>query len=186
MARLSELLKLGVTATAVSRLVKEGGVVRLGRGLYQLADAEIDTHHNLAEAVKRVPRGIVCLVSALAFHDLTDQIPPRMWLAIGQKDRRPRIDYPPLAFVRFSPKHLSEGFDVHTIEGVPVFIFNPAKTVVDLFRYRRRLGLNVGMEGMRESLRQRKATPAEIADYAAKARVWKTLRPYLEAMTSDA
>jgi predicted transcriptional regulator of viral defense system len=186
MVRLAEFKKQGITAAAVSRLAKEGSITRLGRGLYQLPDAEVSVHHDLAEAIKRVPRGVICLVSALAFHGLTDRIPAQVWMAIGRKDWRPRIEYTPTEFVRFSPEHLTNGVDVHIIEGVEVAISNPARTVVDLFRYRRRLGLNVAMEGLREALRQHKATPAEIADYAAKGRVWKVLQPYLEAMTSNA
>ena len=186
MARLSELRKAGITAATVARLEREGAVVRLGRGLYQLSDAPLDTHHTLAEAAKLVPKGVVCLLSALAFHDLTDSIPPRVWMAIGRKDWRPRITRPPIRFVRFGPKVLDAGIEEHIIEGVTVRIYGPAKTVVDLFRYRRTLGLNPALEALREALRQRKSTPAEIAQYAVEGRVWTLTRPYLEGLTADA
>lgn len=101
MARLSELIDGGVTATSVARLEREGVIVRLGRGLYQLPDAPVDAHHTLAEAAKLVPRGVVCLVSALAFHNLTDKLPSKVWLAIAPKDWKPRIAHPPIRFVRF-------------------------------------------------------------------------------------
>ncbi len=101
MTRLAEFRREGVTAATISRLEREGAIVRLARGLYQLPDTTTHTHHALAEAAKLVPRGIVCLVSALAFHDLTDQMPSRVWMAIGQKDWRPCISYPPIRFVRF-------------------------------------------------------------------------------------
>jgi len=192
--RLSEFTKAGVTAAAVSRMTEKGLIVRLARGLYQLPDAALDTNHSLAEAAKRVPKGIVCLVSALAFHGLTDTIPPRVWMAIGPKDRRPRIDRPPLQFVRFSGKLLRTGIEEHLVEGVTVRIYNPAKTVADLFRYRQSQGtryqkspgLNLALEGLREALRQRKATPSEIARYSTEAGIWKVVRPYLEAMTANA
>jgi predicted transcriptional regulator of viral defense system len=194
MARLSELTKAGVTAATVSRMKERGLIVQLGRGLYQLPDASPSANHALAEAAKRVPKGVICLTSALAFHELTDTIPSRVWMAIGAKDRRPRIESPPLQFVRFGQRVLTVGIKEHVIEGVPVRIYNPAKTVVDLFRYRRSAGtryqkspgLNLALEGMKEALRQRKATPAEIARYANEADIWKVLQPYLEAMTANA
>jgi predicted transcriptional regulator of viral defense system len=193
-ARLSEFTKAGITATTVSRMKEKRLILQLGRGLYQLPDASLDGNHSLAEAAKRVPRGVVCLVSALAFHELTDAIPPRVWVAIGAKDRRPLSDQPQLQIVRFGQKVLTSGVKEHVIEGVPVRIYNPAKTVVDLFRYRQRAGkryqkspgLNLAIEGLREALRLRKATPSEIARYAAEAGIWKVVRPYLEAMAANA
>jgi predicted transcriptional regulator of viral defense system len=194
MTRLSELIIVGVTAATVSRMKEKGLIVQLGRGLYQLPDAALDVNHSLAEAAKLVPRGVICLTSALAFHELTDTIPSRVWIAIGPKDRLPRVETPPLQIVRFGEKVFSSGIDEHVIEGVRVRIYDPAKTVVDLFRYRRSAGkrdqkspgLNLALEGMREALRQRKATPAEIARYADEAGIWKVVQPYLEAMSANA
>jgi predicted transcriptional regulator of viral defense system len=194
MARLSELTKAGVTATTVSRMTEKGLLLRLGRGLYQLPGSSPDVNHSLAEAAKLVPNGVVCLVTALAYHDLTDTIPSRVWLAIGPKDRRPRATHPPLQFVRFRDKMLRSGVQEHVIEGVRVRVYNPAKTVVDLFRYRQQAGrryqkspgLNLALEGLREALRQRKATPSEISRYAVEGGIWKVVQPYLEAMTANA
>jgi predicted transcriptional regulator of viral defense system len=194
MARLSEFTDAGVTAATVSRMRAKGLITQLGRGLYQLPGASLDANHSLAEAAKRVPRGVVSLVSALAFHELTDTIPSRVWMAIGPKDRHPRITYPPLQFVRFKPELLRAGMETHFIEGVAVNIYNPAKTVVDLFRYRKRAGvryrhspgLNLAIEGLRAALRTRKATPSDIAKYADKAGIWKVIQPYIEAMTTNA
>jgi predicted transcriptional regulator of viral defense system len=194
MARLSEFTKAGVTAATVSRMKEKGLIVQLGRGLYQLPDASTDANHSLAEAAKLVPKGVVCLTSALAFHELTDTIPARIWLAIGPKDRRPRVDNPPLQIVRFGEKVFAFGIKEHVIEGVRVRIYCPAKTVVDLFRYRRSAGkryqkspgLNLALEGLREALRLRKATPAEIARFATEAGIWKVVEPYLDAMTANA
>lgn len=194
MARLAELIQSGVTAATVSRMKAKGLILQLGRGLYQLAEASLDANHSLAEAAKLVPKGVICLVSALAFHGLTDTIPSRVWMAIGSKDRRPAVTYPPLQFVRFGEKVFRVGIDTHDIEGVAVPIYGPAKTVVDLFRYRHRAGrryktspgLNLALEGLREALRQRKATPAEIARYADQAGIWKVMEPYVDAMTANA
>jgi predicted transcriptional regulator of viral defense system len=194
MARLSELTKAGITAATVARMKEKGLLIQLSRGLYQLPDVPIDANHSLAEAAKLVPKGIVCLTSALSFHELTDVIPSRVWIAIGSKDRRPRSNSLPLQFVRFGEKVLDSGIEEHRIEGVLVRIYNPAKTVVDLFRYRRRAGrryqnspgLNLALEGLREGLRTRKATPAEIARYANEAGIWKIVQPYLDAMIANA
>ena len=185
MARLSELIAEGVTATTVSRLEREGTINRLARGLYQLPNASIDAHHTLAEAAKLVPKGVVCLTSALAFHELTDQIPAKVWIAIGSKDWHPKFRYPPARFAHFPSNHLRTGIERHVIDGVDVPIFGIAKTIADLFRYRRIIGINVALEGLREALRKRKATPAQIAKYASDARVWKTMEPYVSALTSD-
>jgi len=185
MARLSELIGEGVTASTVSRLEREGAVIRLARGLYQLPDALIDANHTLAEAAKLVPKGVICLTSALAFHELTDQIPAKVWIAIGPKDWHPKFRYPPARFAHFPSNHLETGVERHVIDGVEVPIFGVAKTIADLFRYRRTVGVSVALEGLRAALRKRKATPAQIAKYASDARVWKAMEPYVSALTSD-
>ena len=193
-ARMRELAAAGVTATTVTRMKKAGEMIQLGRGLYQLPDAPASAHHDLAVVAKAVPTGVICLVSALAFHELTDVIPARVWTAIGPKDRKPNLEYPALQIVRFSDEHLAHGIKRHKIDGVAVSITTPTRTIVDLFRYRqaqgRRFkaspGLNIALEGLREGLRQRKSTPAEIARSAEQAGVWSVVRPYLEAMTANA
>jgi predicted transcriptional regulator of viral defense system len=194
MARLSELTKEGITAATVARMREKGLILQLSRGLYQLPDAGGDANHALAEAAKLVPTGVVCLVSSLAFHQLTDTIPHSVWMAIGPKNRRPAVTHPPLQIVRFREKMLHAGVEEHRIEGVTVRIYNVAKTVVDLFRYRQSAGkrykkspgLNLALEGLREALRERKATPAQIAEYASDAGIWKIVQPYLQAMTANA
>lgn len=184
MARLNELIAQGVTASTLSRLERDGTVTRLARGLYQLADASLDVNHTLAQASKLVPKGVICLTSALAFHGLTDHIPPKVWIAIGPKEWRPNFTYPPARFARFSGSRLALGIDQHLIDGVSVPIFGVAKTIADLFRYRQTVGVNIALEGLREALRQNKATPSEIANQAIDAKVWKIMEPYLSALTS--
>jgi len=186
LTRLADFRSAGVTATTVSRMERAGEVVRLARGLYQLSDAALDPQQSLAEAARLVPKGVICLASALAFHGLTDQMPPRVWIAIGRKDWRPRVTYPPLRVARYSDEELRRGVEHKKIAGTSVPVFDVAKTVVDLFRYRRTVGELLGVEGLRQALRQRKATPAQIAREAQAAGVWPTLQPYLTALTSDA
>jgi predicted transcriptional regulator of viral defense system len=184
--RLAELQTAGITSTTVNRMERAGELVRLARGLYQLPDADLDPHQSLAEAARLVPRGVICLASALAFHALTDQMPPKVWIAIGRKDWRPRITYPPLRVARFSDEQLRRGVERKKIAGTTVPVFSVAKTVADLFRYRRTVGDLLALEGLRQALRQRKATPAQLAREAQAAGVWHTMQPYLMALTSDA
>lgn len=181
--RLAEFRQAGITAATISRLEAAGAITRLARGLYQLPDAPLDANHTLAEASKLVPKGVICLTSALAFHGLTDRIPARVWLAIGPKDWRPRIKYPPMRFARFSSEQMRAGVERHVIEGVSVPIFSVPKTLADVFRYRRAVGIDIAIEGLREALRQRKATAGEIARYATEGGVWKVMEPYMSALT---
>ena len=186
MARLAELKEAGVTATSVSRLEREGSIVRLARGLYQLADADLDSHHALAEAAKLVPRGVICLASALAFHELTDRQPRRVWIALAPGEWRPQISRPALRIVQYAGDRLRQNVETHRIEGVDVPITDPVRTVIDLFKYRRTAGEDLALEGLREALRTGKATPAALARAAQEARQWRIIRPYLEALTSHA
>ena len=184
-ARLAELRNAGVTAATMSRMERDGEVLRLARGLYQLPDAELDANHSLAEVAKRVPKAVICLVSALAFHGLTDQLPRQIWLAIGRKDWAPKPGGPAMRIVRFTESLLTESVETHVIEGVPVRVFGIAKTVADCFRYRNKVGLSVAIEGLQEALRQRRATPGEIANQAERGGVGTVIRPYLEALTAN-
>ena len=186
MTRLAEFSEAGITATTVGRMEQAGEVVRLARGLYQLPDAPLDAQQSLAEVARLIPKGVICLASALAFHGLTDQMPPKVWIAIGRKDWRPRITYPPIRIARFSDKLLGRSVERKKIAGTSVPVFAVAKTVADLFRYRRTVGDALAIEGLRQALRQRKATPAEIAREAEAAGIWTTMEPYVMALTSDA
>ena len=183
--RLSEFRAAGITAATIGRMREDGEVLRLARGLYQLPDAPLDINHSLAEAAKRVPKGVVCLTSALAFHELTDQLPRSVWLAIGKNDWSPSDDETSLRIVRFTDKLLKEDVETTSIEGVPVKVFGVAKTIADCFRHRRSVGQSVALEGLQEALRQRKASPAEIARAADKGGVGTVIRPYLEALTAN-
>lgn len=184
-ARLSELMAAGASGMAVARLADEGAIQRLGRGLYQLPDAGNDANQTLAEAAKHAQGAVVCLISALAFHELTDTMPSKVWLAIGQKAWKPRFTYPAAAFVRFSSERLTKNVTTHRLAGVDVRVTDPARTIVDLFHYRKRTGLRIAIEGLKEGLRTRKASPNQISKLASDLKVWRIVRPYLEAMTVD-
>jgi predicted transcriptional regulator of viral defense system len=161
---------------------QQGLVVRSGRGLYTAADAPITEFHTIAEASKRVPRGVICLLSALRFHDIGTQNPFEVWMAIGEKDRRPAAGLPPLRVVRFSRQSLTFGQENYRVEGVPTRIFSAAKTVADCFKYRNKIGLDVALEALREGLKQRKTTPSALWEAAKVCRVSNIMKPYMEAL----
>jgi predicted transcriptional regulator of viral defense system len=183
--RLKDFVQAGIAPEVLARLVRDGVVVRPARGLYQLADAEPDARHTLAEAAVLVPRGVVCLVSALQFHELTLQMPSAVWMAIGRSAWKPKVDDLPIRFVRFSGPRLTHGIERHRIEGVEVPVTGPARTVADCFRYRGKIGLDIALEGLREGLRRRRFTPDQVCQEARLGRVWSVMRPYVEAMVAD-
>jgi predicted transcriptional regulator of viral defense system len=185
MMRLTDLRTAGVTSVTLRRLQHSGEIVKLGRGVYQIADADYTAEHSLAEAALRVPNGVVCLVSALAHHGLTDQMPSKVWMAIGHKAWAPTTSSPPLRIVRFTDDFLADGVDTIVIEDVSVRIFGVAKTIADSFRHRRSVGLAIALEGLQEALRQRKATASDILTAAERGRVGTIVRPYLTAMTAN-
>jgi predicted transcriptional regulator of viral defense system len=172
----------GIPRQYLARLVARGALLRVGRGLYMLPDAPITENHTLVEASKRIPRAVVCLLSALRFHHLTTQTPFQVWLAIDNKAWQPRVPELPLRFVRFSGAAYHAGFDTHLIEGVAVKIYDPAKTVCDCFKYRHKIGLDVAIEALRAGLQTRTCTVDDLWRYAAICRVQKVMQPYLEAM----
>jgi predicted transcriptional regulator of viral defense system len=166
----------------LARLEREGKVVSVGRGLYAGAEAEITEHHSLAEAATRVPRGVVCLLSALAFHGLTDELPFEVWMAVPKGAWRPKRGSPPLRIVHMSGAAMTEGVETHTIEGVEVRIYSPAKTVADLFKFRSSVGLDVAVGALREVIRRKKAKPNELWQAAKVCRVSRVMQPYFEAL----
>lgn len=184
-ARAFELRKIGVSATAISRAVDAGDVVRMGRGLYRAADAEADLNTNLAEVAKRAPKSVICLVSALAYHGLIDQLPRKVWFAIGAKDWEPTIAYPPVRVVRFREPYFSDGVEAHQIGGTPVRIYSVSKSIADAFRNPKLVDRSVAIEALKAALDQRKATPAVLMQAAADFGAAKIMRPYLEALTSN-
>lgn len=178
-----DLAEIGVSPEYLNRLHSDGYLDRPSRGIYVLPDAEPSEGHSLAEVATRVPKGVVCLLSALQFHELTTESPFEIWLAIGEKARAPKIDYPPLRIVRFSRESLFFGAHVHPIEGIAVLVTDPAKTVADCFKYRNKIGLDVAIEALRDCRKQRKATMDEIWSAAKVCRMTNVIRPYLETLS---
>ncbi|MGB5405254.1 MAG: type IV toxin-antitoxin system AbiEi family antitoxin domain-containing protein [Thiogranum sp.] len=179
-----DLEPYGIPRVYLSRLHRAGKLQRIGRGLYVLPGTNVSEHRSLAEACKRIPNGVICLLSALRFHELTTQSPFEVWLAIGEKAWRPRVESPPLRIVRFASAALSAGVEEHRIDGVSVPVFIPAKTVADCFKYRNKIGLDVAIEALRECWRSKRCTMDDLWQYAKICRVQNVMRPYLESLST--
>ena len=177
-----DLQSYSIPREYLRRLTDRGLLEKIGRGLYTLPGADISEMHSLAEVSKRVPRGVICLLSALRFHDLTTQNPFQVWLAIDVDARAPKPDSVPLRIVRFSGPALNSFIEEHNIEGVPIRVYSPAKTVADCFKFRNKIGLDIAIEALKDCWRQRKATIDEIWAAAKICRVTTIIRPYLESI----
>jgi predicted transcriptional regulator of viral defense system len=181
-ARPRDLAERDIPPDYLDRLYRRGLVERVARGVYAWPEAEVTEHHTLAEAVRQVPRGVVCLLSALRFHGLTTQSPHEVWLALPPKAWSPRVKYPKLRIMRFSGPALSEMVKEHPVEGVPVKVYTAAKTVADCFKFRNKVGTDVALEALRDCWRSRKATMDELWAAARICRMTNVMRPYLESI----
>ena len=177
-----DLAAAGLPRDYLWRLYRGGQLERLERGLYAFPDGGATENRGLVMAAKRVPRSVVCLLSALRYHGLTTQDPFEVWLAVERGARLPRGGYPPLRPFVFSPSVFHAGIEEHDIEGVTVRVYSPAKTVADCFRYRNKIGSDVALEALRDCWRQRRATMDEIWHAAEVCRVANIMRPYLESL----
>jgi len=182
LVRPRDVARLRIRRTTLKRLVDVGRLIRRSRGVYTVPEHEPTENTDLAAVTKRAPKAIVCLISALRFHELTTQIPSEIWIMIDRTAWRPQIDHPPVRVIRASGAALSEGVEVHRIEGALVRVTRPAKTVTDCFKYRSKVGTDVALEALRDCWRQRKATMDEILRYAKIDRVANLMRPYLESL----
>ena len=180
--RVKDLLSKGIHPEYLRRLCKKGLIVRMGRGLYRLANAGVSENITLTAVAKRIPNGVICLLSALRFHRIGTQNPPEVWVALKLRAAYPRGKDLPIRIVRFSASSYALGIETHVLDGVPVRMTLPAKTVVDCFKYRNKIGLDVALEALKECIRKRKATPADLWKYAKVCRVANVMRPYLEAI----
>ncbi|MDQ5959153.1 MAG: hypothetical protein QG592_232 [Pseudomonadota bacterium] len=178
-----DLAALEISRVSLTRAVRSGKLERVGRGLYGLPGREVSAHGSLAEVARRVPKGVVCLISALRFHGLSTQAPFEVWLAIENKALAPKLDYPPLRIVRFSGAAFTEGVEEHVVDGVVVRVTGIAKTVADCFKYRNKIGLDVALEGLREAWHEKRMTSDEIWRHAKVCRVANVMRPYLDSLT---
>ena len=182
MVRPRDIEAIGLPREYLIRLHRQGKLSRSGRGIYALPDANVTERHSYAEVAKRVPEAVICLLSALAFHEITTQSPASVWIALRQGARRPSLTSPSLRIVRLSGLSLTEGIENHQVEGVPVRVYSAAKTVADCFKFRNKIGLDVAIEALKDCLRQKKASVNEIYRYAKVCRVSNVIRPYMEAL----
>ena len=173
----------GISRTALGRLTRAGKLERVARGLYRSAGARITEHHTLVEASKRVPAGVICLLSALAFHGMTTQSPHEVWLAIDVKARKPKTDWPPLRVVRFSGRARTFGVEKRVIEAVEVRITSRANTVADCFKYRNKIGIDVALEALRDYLGKRGRSMDDLLHAAEVCRVARVMKPYIESLS---
>lgn len=180
--RTRDLHALGLPSVTLTRMVRQGLLTRLGHGLYARPDRSVSEHGTLAEVASTHPQAIVCLLSALRVHDLTTQSPFEVWLAIPNKARAPKMDFPPLRVVRFSGAALTEGIEHHRIDGISVRVTNLARTVADCFKFRNKIGLDVAIEALREAWRSKRLSMDELWRYATLCRVANVMRPYMESL----
>lgn len=177
-----DLDALGLPSVVLTRLVRQGLLIRVSRGLYARPDRSVSEHGTLAEVARKHPHAIVCLLSALRVHDLTTQSPFEAWIAIPNKARAPKVEYPPLRIVRFSGAALTDGVDDHQIDGVTVRVTNVARTVADCFKFRNKIGLDVAIEALQEAWHAKRVSMDELWRYAALCRVANVMRPYMESL----
>ena len=180
--RTQEALDLGVHPRTLYRLRDEGVLEQLSRGVYRLAVMADLANPDLVTVALRVPRAVICLISALAYHDATDEVPHEVHIALPRRTKRPRLDHPPLRIFWFSGSALSEGIQRVKVDGVDVRIYDLPKTVVDCFRFRNKLGLDVAVNALNQALKRKGVRPAEVLRYARVCRIESVILPYVEAI----
>lgn len=177
-----DLSAFQIPTVVLTRMVRKGSLVRVAHGLYALPDRQVSEYGSLGELAAKCPQGIVCLLSALRYHTVGTQAPFEVWLAIPNKAREPTLEYPPLRIVRFSGAALTDGVEEYVIDGVSVHITGIARTVVDCFKFRNKIGIDVALEALREAWKGKLATMDELWHFAEVDRVTTVIRPYLESM----
>ncbi len=184
LVRARDVKRAGIATVYLTRLVRAGVLERVARGLYARASTPVSEHVSLAEVAALAPRGIICLLSALAYHDLGTQNPHRVWLALPHKSKPPTTATVGLEVVRMHPRALAAGVGTHDVGGTPVRIFDPSKTIADLFKFRSRVGLDVALEALRAYWASDQRDPGALRRYARIDGIDKVLQPYLEAMAA--
>ena len=182
--RMRDLELLGLSRPRVRSLVDQGILEKASHGLYIVRSAGVTENRTLAEVGKRVPHGVICLLSALRFHDLTTQSPHEVWIALERSAWSPKLEHLNLRIVRFSGRAFEEGHQEHMLEGVSVKITSPAKTIADCFKYRNKIGLDVALEALREVRRKRLCTMEDLTHFAHICRVANVMKPYLESLVA--
>lgn len=180
--RPKEVEENGLPRKYIYRLVEEGKLKKIGRGLYKIPGKDFSVDETLVEACKRIPDGVVCLLSALQFHRMTTQLPNQIWMAIEQDSWEPEVDLP-IRFIRMSGDSFEKGVEEHEAEGVPVRVYSPAKTVADCFKVRNKIGIDVAIESLKEYREEKTGTLDEVWKYARIDRVHNVIKPYMQAIS---
>lgn len=180
--RMAQAIRAGIHRDTLRVMVAQGELEKISRGLYQLVDAPLHSHPDLAIVAAKVPEGVICLISALAFHELTTQIPHEVYLAIDRNSEPPRIDYPPVRTFRFSGLAYSEGIETHKIGPVALRVYSREKTLADCFKFRNKIGLDTCLEALRTYRQQRRFDSDAVLRFAAVCRVTNVMRPYVESV----
>ena len=180
--RTRDALRLGVRPRTLYRMRTEGDLEQLGRGLYRVRGLPKLSNPDLVTIALKMPRGVICLISALAFHELTTQVPHQVWVALPRGTEPPRVSFPPNRIRWFSGPAFTQGVEVHKVDGIPVRVYSPEKTIADCFKYRNKIGLDVALEALKLYLQGRSIKTDELQRYAAICRVERVIRPYLDAL----
>jgi predicted transcriptional regulator of viral defense system len=181
--RVRDLEAMGLTRGKFQGLIRRGEVQQVARGIYRWTDSEPNEYYTLAATIKAIPDGVICLLSALRFHEIGTQEPHQVWIAIDRKSRLPKATGLPIRVVRFSKKCMTYGIETREVEGLPMKMTSPARTVVDCFRYRNKIGMDVALEALKEALKQKKASRDEILRAADVCRVISIIKPYIQAIS---
>ena len=182
--RAADVREHGLQPQLLLSLHQAGKLQRVARGLYSLPDAEITEHQTLIEVCQRVPKAVLCLLSALQFHGIGTQMPHEVWVALPQATQTPALDYPTLRIVRLRGGAYAEGIQTVTEHGAPIRVYSVAKTVTDCFKFRNKIGLDVALEALKDGWRSRRVTMAELHHFARINRVERVMQPYLEAVAA--
>ena len=180
--RMSAAIRSDIHRKTLRQMVEQGDVQKISRGLYLLIAAPSSTYPDLAMVGAKVPKGVICLISALSFHEITTQIPHEVYIAIDRNSEPPRIGYPPVRAFRFTGKAFTEGIEIHNIRPVRVRIYSREKTLADCFKYRNKIGLDTCLEALQMYKKQRRINIDALLKFADICRVEKAMRPYIEAI----
>ena len=184
MLRAADVRARGGSPQLLLSLRAAGKLQRLARGVYALPDAELTEHRIAMEVCQRVPKAVICLLSALQFHGIGTQMPHEMWIALPEASQTPALEYPKLRISRLRGSAYSEGIETVMDYGAPIRVYSVAKTVTDCFKFRNKIGLDVGLEALKDAWRHRKITMEEVTYFAKINRVEKVMQPYLETVAS--
>ena len=177
-----DLKEKGIPRVILTRLKTKGLLEKVGWGLYRLKNANYSEHESLITIAAKVPQAVFCLLTALQFHGLTTQLPRKVWIAMLQKSHVPKIDYPPIKMVLYSGKAFSSGVESHKKRKVTIQVYSIEKTIVDCFKHRNKIGIDVAIESLKDAKEKQKVSIEKLWKFAKICRVTNVMRPYLESL----